>query len=101
MRFCKCCFVSGYLKVTKGQVTFDSEGDNNKKSHFYSKKPHVPGKWSGVTIGRGYDMGQKSKAQIISDLTKAGISRERATKLAAGAGLKGQSARNFLKVIYL
>ena len=46
-------------------------------------------------------MGQKSKAQIISDLTKAGISRERATKLAAGAGLKGQSARNFLKVIYL
>eukprot|EP00112_Aurelia_sp_Birch-Aquarium-sp1_P016453 Seg3730.2 transcript_id=Seg3730.2/GoldUCD/mRNA.D3Y31 product="hypothetical protein" protein_id=Seg3730.2/GoldUCD/D3Y31 len=86
-----------YLKVTKGQVTFNSEGNNNKKSHFYSKKPHVPGRWSGVTIGRGYDMGQKSKAQVIRDLTKAGMSQGRAKQLAAGAGLKGQSARNFLK----
>ena len=90
--------IGSYLKVRKGQVTFDSEGNDNKKSKYYSRKPHVPGRWSGVTIGRGYDLGQKSKKQIIKDLTGAGVSKELATKLAEGAKLKGQQARNFLKV---
>ena len=91
---------ASYLKVSKGQVTFNSEGNNNKKSRFYSRKPHVPGSWSGVTIGRGYDMGQKSKQQVIKDLTKAGVSKELAQKLAAGAKLKGRSAKEFLKVSF-
>lgn len=43
-------------------------------------------------------MGGKSKEQIIKDLTKAGVSKEMATKLAAGAKLKGKAAKEFLKV---
>ena len=44
-------------------------------------------------------MGQKSKKQIIKDLTKAGVSKEMAKKLAEGASLKGKKAKEFLKVI--
>ena len=90
--------LANYLKVSKGQVTFNSEGNDNKKSRYYSRKPHVPTSGSGVTIGRGYDMKGKTKRQIITDLTKAGLSKELAKKFANGAGLSGQSARNFLKV---
>ena len=43
-------------------------------------------------------MGQKSKSRIITDLTKAGVSKELATKLANGAGLTGNRAAEFLKV---
>ena len=45
-------------------------------------------------------MGQKSKQQVINDLTKVGISKELATKLAGGAKLKGQSAKEYLKVSF-
>ena len=43
-------------------------------------------------------MGQKSKKQIIKDLTNAGVSKEMAKKLAEGASLKGKKAKEFLKV---
>ncbi len=93
--------IAGYLKVKKGQITFNSEGNDNKKSKYFSRKAHVPSKWSGVTIGRGYDMKYKSQKQIITDLTNAGVSRSVATEFAKGAGLHGTKAREFLKVTSL
>ena len=92
------CILASYLKVKKGQITFNSEGNNNKKSRYYSRKPHVPGGKSGITIGRGYDMGGKSKKTVFADLIKAGLSKALATILSNGAELVGQFARNFLKV---
>ena len=93
-----CTFLIGFLTVHKGQVTFNAEGNNNRKSRFYSRKPHVPGGNSGITIGRGYDMGQKSIKEVITDLLQAGVSKLFASMLAKGAGLQGQSATDFLEV---
>ena len=89
---------TGYLKVRKGQLTFNAEGNNKKGSRYYSRKPHVPGKSSGITLGRGYDMGLKSVVQIATDLLQAGLSSGLAKLFSKGAGLKGQSATEFLEV---
>lgn len=79
----------------KGRVTWDSEGTEGGRYH--SRKPTVPGDWSGVTIGRGYDMAAKLPAKIIRDLTSAGVPRATAEKLSGAAGLTGDDARDFLK----
>eukprot|EP00794_Sanderia_malayensis_P007222 gene7222-8030_t len=92
---------TNYLKVSKGQITFDSEGNNKKTSKYFSRKPHVPSRWSGVTLGRGYDMKHKSQKQVIKDLTKAGVSKTLATKFSKGAGLSGKKATDFLKKNHL
>src|SRR5262249_51741927 len=48
----------GPLQVSQGQVTFDAEGNDLVASPYYSRKIIWPGNAeSGVTIGRGYDMG--------------------------------------------
>ncbi|MCC4236403.1 type VI secretion system tip protein VgrG [Vibrio anguillarum] len=52
-----------WLTVPKGQLTFDAEGNDIEGSPFFSRKVHIPnhrGKVignSGVTIGRGLDLG--------------------------------------------
>ena len=53
-----------WLKVPYGQLTFDVEGndieDSSKAGHrYFSRVVHWPGGASGVTIGRGYDFGQR------------------------------------------
>jgi len=89
--------VSDPLTVLQGQVTFDSEGNDNPKSRYFSRKLHWPGGASGVTIGRGYDMKFRTEAEIKADLIKAGVSAETAAELAEGAGLKGADAKKFAK----
>ncbi len=51
---------------------------------------------SGVTLGIGYDIGGRSKASVITQLTAAGMSADQATKIAEGAGLKGDAANQFV-----
>ena len=52
-----------WLTVPKGQLTFDAEGNDSEGSPFFSRKVHVPNNNnvvignSGVTIGRGLDLG--------------------------------------------
>ncbi|MBW3695986.1 LysM peptidoglycan-binding domain-containing protein [Vibrio sp. T187] len=52
-----------WLTVPKGKFTFDSEGDDNPLSPYFSRQAHVPNNSgvvvgrSGITIGRGLDMG--------------------------------------------
>ncbi|WP_256896220.1 pesticin C-terminus-like muramidase [Vibrio alginolyticus] len=52
-----------WLKVPKGQLTFDAEGNDVDGSIFFTRKAHVPNDHgavignSGVTIGRGLDVG--------------------------------------------
>ncbi len=52
-----------WLTVPKGQLTFDSEGNDIDNSPFFTRKAHVPNNRghvignSGVTIGRGLDLG--------------------------------------------
>lgn len=82
------------LSVDRGQVTFDAEG--NEGGRFHSRTAHWPGGASGVTIGRGYDLGQQSKSGIIKDMTAAGISDGDANKFAPAAGKSGKDAKAWL-----
>lgn len=83
------------LNPKMGKVTFDSEG--NEGGPFHSRKLHVPGAKSGLTVGRGYDLKKKTPAKIIQELTSVGIDRKDATTLSKASGLSGQSAKNFIK----
>lgn len=87
---------SGRLTVQSGQVTFDAEGNDNQHSPFFSRHIHWPGGVSGVTIGRGYDMGGRSANAIITDLVRAGVEQEQAMLLAASHGKTGHAARVFV-----
>jgi hypothetical protein len=61
-----------WLNVPKGQLTFNSEGNDIENSIYFSRHPHVPNNRgvvigiSGVTFGRGLDLGQQSKSYIQS-----------------------------------
>jgi len=89
--------VSTIFKVKKGQITFDAEGNDIEMSQYFSRVIHWPGNaLSGVTIGRGYDMGSRSKVAVNQDMTKAGIPAAKAKTLSEGAGLKGSKAKEFV-----
>ncbi|HWN69774.1 MAG TPA: SH3 domain-containing protein [Haliangium sp.] len=82
------------FRVVRGQLTFDAEGAEGGR--FHSRRAHWPGGASGVTIGRGYDMRERSAREIVTDLTRAGISEAHAGRLAAASGLSGPHARDWL-----
>ena len=86
-----------WFTVPMGQLTFDVEGLEKPDSAFHSRVPHVPGRWSGVTTGRGYDMSQRSKEAIKTDLRQAGIPGGTANKLSVCAGYKGRRAKAYLE----
>ncbi len=83
------------FQVDAGQLTFDAEGMEGGR--FHSRTAHVPPGPSGVTIGRGYDLGQHTAAQINDALTAVGLSKSAAAAYAKSAGLKGDEARSWLK----
>lgn len=83
--------------VPRGQLTFDAEGSETR-GRYFSRVPHVPGPWSGVTIGRGYDMKSKSKTKIKRDLAAAGVDSNIAEKFAPASGLMGDQAKDFIRV---
>lgn len=86
------------LRVPQGQITFDGEGNDVPNSPFFSRVVHWPGNpKSGVTLGRGYDMGKRTKGEIYSDMLRAGVGSEKANLIATGAGLKGGAAATFVK----
>lgn len=82
-----------------GKITFDAEGDDTPSSRYYSRVLHWPGNsLSGVTIGRGYDLGNRNREEVYNDLTEAGVSDEIAHKISLGHGLKGDAAKDFVNV---
>jgi len=88
---------SGPLTVSAGQVTFDAEGSDVATSPFFSRHIHWPGNAkSGVTLGRGYDMGERSEASVYNQLVQAGVPAHQATLLSKGAGKKGEQANQFV-----
>jgi hypothetical protein len=88
--------MSDPLAVPFGQFTFDAEGNDKPDNKYYSRKPHRPDSTSsGVTVGRGYDLGQHKPEEIVTALTQAGVSSEYAAKVSAAAKLKGCAAETF------
>lgn len=85
------------LKVSEGQLTFDVEGNDNAKSAYFSRVVHWPGGVSGVTLGRGYDFGQRGKDATIAHLDAAGIKGAQKSLLLGAVGLKGKEAGDWVK----
>lgn len=81
-------------QVDEGQLTFDAEGTEGGKYH--SRTASVPPAPSGVTIGRGYDIGHHDKEEVVEALTAAGLSKGDAAKYAAAAGKTGRAAKAWL-----
>ena len=60
---------------------------------YFSRVLHWPGGVSGVTLGRGYDMGSRSVGSILSTLRQAGLEEYKCVLCSKAAGFKG--ARHF------
>ncbi|AZD03520.1 hypothetical protein [Pseudomonas chlororaphis] len=91
--FCKLKSSSGSL----GKVTYDAEGNDIPTSQFFSRVIHWPGNAeSGVTLGRGYDMGDRSESSIYEHMVASGVPSAQATKISKARGLKGILARDFV-----
>lgn len=84
------------LQPIKGRLTFEAEGSEGGR--FHSRVLHVPSATSGLTIGRGYDMKQKTAAKIQNDMARIGLDAESAKVLSKAAGLYGASAREFIAI---
>ncbi|MDP2746524.1 hypothetical protein [Pseudomonas sp.] len=84
--------------IKEGQITFDAEGNDIPTSPFFSRVIHWPGNdLSGVTLGRGYDMGSRSESEVYNHMKNAGINHDQATKIAKGHGKKGTAAQQFVR----
>jgi hypothetical protein len=88
-----------WLNVPYGQLTFDVEGndfeDASHPSHrYFSRIVHWPGGVSGVTIGRGYDLGQQPDPK--TDLANAGVREPLLSWLVGAKGKQGQAAKAYL-----
>jgi GH24 family phage-related lysozyme (muramidase) len=59
---------------------------------------HWPGGASGVTLGPGYDMKERTQAAITADMVAVGVDLAIARKIAEGAGLVSATAKEFVKV---
>ncbi|WP_261643410.1 peptidoglycan-binding protein [Erwinia mallotivora] len=98
---------SGPLRVHEGQITFDAEGSDyitavepfrqNRYPNF-TRILHWPEARSGVTLGRGYDMRERSAGEIHSTLRQAGIEEYKAVICSKAAHLKSRQAAQFVKV---
>lgn len=79
----------------EGRLTFDSEG--HEGGPYHSRHFHVPSSGSGLTIGRGYDMKDRTKAQVRDDMIAAGLDPAIAALISHAAGLKGAAAEEFIE----
>ncbi|MEG7363457.1 hypothetical protein [Pseudomonas citronellolis] len=84
------------LLVRRGQVTFDAEGNDIPGNLYFSRRLHWPGGASGVTLGRGYDMKQRTPTTVYADLIAAGVEPSAAQNFSQGAQLSGHAARDFV-----
>ncbi len=84
-----------WLKVPYGQLTFDIEGNDNQNSIYFSRVAHWPPVGnSGITLGRGYDIGQQPNVRF--DLESIGIVDPFLSWLIGGQGKTQLEARDYL-----
>lgn len=80
---------TGRVSLEGGRFIRSEEGDG---SHMY-----WPGnETSGVTVGPGYDMGNRQAGDVASALIDVDVAPDIAAKAAAGAGLIGKAAGEFV-----
>jgi hypothetical protein len=83
------------VQPDRGRLTFDAEGQEG--GPFHSRHLHVPSSASGLTIGRGYDMKRRSKADVRDDLAAAGVDATMASLISQAAGMQGAMADEFIE----
>lgn len=71
---------------------FEHEAQEGVSNHL-----HWPGGASGVTLGPGYDMKDRSRIQIVADMTAIGLDGTVATKISEAQGLHGAKAKDFAR----
>lgn len=79
---------------TFGTVTWASEGTEG--GTFHTRCFSVPSATSGLTIGRGYDMKDRTPQSVSTDLVAVGLAQARVATIKKAAGLSGSEARNFV-----
>lgn len=85
-------------KDFRGKITFDAEGSDDSSSIYFSRVIHWPGNaLSGVTLGRGYDMGSRSQSEVYNHLIGSGLPASQASRISAAHGLKGSAAGQFVR----
>ncbi len=84
------------LEPNRGLLTWYAEGNNIPDSPYFSRIPHQPTNASGVTIGRGYDMKERNRDEVVGHLSGAGIPTAQVELLAGGARLSGAAAAQFI-----
>ena len=84
------------LSAASERLILDYEvGGGQKYYDRYLRKPCVPGAYSGVTVGVGYDLGYKSVDEIKDDWTGR-VSRSEMDMLLSVRGLRGKKAKDAL-----
>jgi GH24 family phage-related lysozyme (muramidase) len=71
--------------------------ERHEEQRGVSNHLHWPGGASGVTLGPGYDMRDRSRAEIEQKLRDIDIDPSLVSRVAAGAGLRGEAAKRFAK----
>jgi len=78
-----------FLDVPWGGLIFANEGNDDASTRYFTRHPHLPPAGaSGITIGRGYDLGQHGAAEIRTLLTRIGLKKSEVDLLAGAAGLQ-------------
>ncbi|PWW10864.1 phage lysozyme-like predicted toxin [Mangrovibacter plantisponsor] len=91
--------IKSQVKTLEGKLTYNAEGNDISSSVYYSRVIHWPGNdLSGVTLGRGYDMGERSERDIYNDMIASGIPNDQAVKISKCAGFKGVAARDYVNI---
>ncbi|EGU61601.1 hypothetical protein VINI7043_16113 [Vibrio nigripulchritudo ATCC 27043] len=89
-----CYTITSITAPSTGILTWNEEG--REGGIYHSRSFHVPSSSSGLTIGRGYDMKEKTSAQIKSHLALAQIEAKKADVISLAAGKKGNAAKQFV-----
>lgn len=90
---------STYTKVSItnpnfGILTWEAEGSEGGVYH--SRCFHVPSNRAGLTIGRGYDMRDKTSSKVSGHLIQSGVDNKVANIIALAAGKMGNAAQQFV-----
>lgn len=85
------------FEITWGRLTWDAEGEEGGSWH--SRIPHVPSPNSGLTIGRGYDLGRRSYSVIAHELIVSGVDSPTVQLLVPAAGLIGAAAQDYCELL--
>ncbi|GJM61196.1 C39 family peptidase [Persicobacter diffluens] len=81
--------------VAEGALTYFVEGNDDPDSLYFSRRAHWPGGGSGVTIGRGYDLGHRGTSTLVeNEFKQAGIP---ISPWKSAIGLQGDEAKSWLK----